>query len=181
MRGFTLLTASLLALALLAGCSQAPQGDAPVGEPTGDDPGRTARGGSGGGDDDSEEEIELEAVELLRTPLTMAGQGPESFDLTVPDGIVAVDFAFTGSPTFDQSGLRIELTGCGSYDSGLGFWGSTGGGGYQDRLCEEAAPGPATVTISATLLVFDGTFVLTGFTPAANATAPASNSTAVAR
>ena len=174
MRGALLLAV----VVLLAGCN-APPAEQPAQEVPDDDPGRTARGG--GVDPDAEDEEDLQPVELLRTPLTMAGQGPESFDLTVPTGIVAVDFAFTGSPTFDQSGLRIELTGCGSYDLGLGFFGTAGGGSYEDRLCEEAAPGPATVTISATLLVFDGTFALTGFTPAANATAPASNSTAVAR
>lgn len=175
MRGSTLLASLMLALSLLAGCSQAPPDDTGAAAPQDGDPGRTARGGSAG--EDAEEEVELEAVELLRVPLTMAGQGPESFDLTVPSGIVAVDFAFTGSPTFEQSGLRVELTGCGSYDSSIGFSGTTGGGGYQDRLCREATPGPATVTVSATLLVFDGMFVLTGYTPAANATAPPTNAT----
>lgn len=120
---------------------------------------------------------ELQAIELLRTPLTFAGQGPESFDVTVPPGVVAVGFEFTGGATFSQSGMRIELTDCGTYDTGTGFSGSTGGAYYADTLCREPVPGAATVTISATVMVFDGTFVLTGYAPM-DAAAP-SNATAV--
>jgi hypothetical protein len=164
------IVAVLLASALLAGCNQAPP-ETGAQEPADDDPGRTARGSPGNGDEDSGDEPELEPVELLRTPLAITGQGPESFDLVVPDGVVQVDFEFSGGQTFQQSGLAIELTGCGTYGTGgLGLSGSTGGVAYSDKLCAEAAPGPATVTISATVLVFDGTFILTGFTEA-NATA----------
>lgn len=177
MRGLAFAMGALLALTVLAGCSEAPGEATPDGDSTSSDPGRTARGGDRG--DEDEEEQELDPVELLRTPLTMAGQGPEAFDLTVPEGIVAVDFEFSGGQAIEESGLRIELTGCGSYDGGLGFSGSVGGGYRSGELCGEAEPGPATVTISATLLVFDGTFALIGYTPAANATAPASNGTVV--
>ncbi len=178
MRGLTLPVSALLALVLLAGCNEAPPEATVDGEPADDQPRRTARGGSG--PEDEEEEPELEPVELLRTPLTMAGQGPESFDLTVPEGIVEVSFEFSNGQALEESGLRIELTGCGSYDGGLGSSGSVGGVSRSGDLCGEATPGPATVTISATLLAFDGTFALIGFTPAGNATAPASNGTAAA-
>src|SRR5687767_9774344 len=98
----------LAIVVLLAGCN-APAAEAPAGVPDEDpEPGRTARGG--GVDVDDEDEEELQPVELLRTPLTMAGQGPESFDLTVPPGLVAVAFAFNGGTTFSESGLRVELT-----------------------------------------------------------------------
>ena len=169
----------LAALSLLSGCTE-PAAEPAEGEvPADDEPRRTARGGDRDGDDDDEEEPELEPVELLRTPLTFAGQGPESFDLTVPPGIVAVGFMFTGDVGFQQSGLRLELTGCGTYDTGVGFSGSTGMGvSYSDRLCGAATPGPATVTISATLLVFEGTFILTGYTPVEGSTAPPGNATA---
>ena len=155
-----------LAIALLlAGCN-APAADDPPAEVPDDDPGRTARGGGSLGDDEEGDEQELQAVELLQTPLTFAGQGPESFDVTVPPGIVAVGFEFRGDVGFQQSGLRIELTGCGTYDTGVGFTGSTGSGvSYSDQLCNEAPAGPATVTISATFMVFDGTFTLTGYSP----------------
>ncbi|HUR26317.1 MAG TPA: hypothetical protein VM327_09935, partial [Candidatus Thermoplasmatota archaeon] len=136
------------------------------------EPGRTARGGAGADDDGEDDEEDLQAVEIMRTPLTMAGQGPESFDVTMPPGLVAAAFAFSGGNTFDESGLRVELTGCGTYDGGVGFSGSTGGGAYYSaKLCDAPAAGPATVTISATLVVFDGTFELIGFIPAANGTA----------
>lgn len=158
MRGALLLAV----VVLLAGCS-APAEEPPAAEVPGDDPGRTARGG--GFDPDGEDEQELQPVELLRTPLTMAGQGPESFDVEVPPGLAAVAFAFSGGTTFNQSGLRVELTDCGTYDSGTGFSGSTGGAYYSSKLCDGPAAGPATVTISAALIVFDGTFVLTGFVP----------------
>ncbi|MEA3166039.1 MAG: hypothetical protein QOJ26_908, partial [Thermoplasmata archaeon] len=127
----------------------------------------------------SGDEPELEPVELLRTPLTIAGQGPESFDLTVPEGITAVQFEFTGGPAFTESGLHVELSDCGVYDGGLSSSTSGGGAYYSQKLCGDAAAGPAKVTISATVMVFDGTFILTGFTPAANATAPPANATAM--
>jgi hypothetical protein len=171
MRGALLLAV----VVLLAGCN-APAEDPAAVEVPEEDPGRTARGG--GFDPDGEDEQELQPVELLRTPLTMAGQGPESFDVDVPAGLVAVAFSFNGGATFSESGLRVELTDCGSYDGGVGFSSSTGGGYYSAKLCDEPAAGPATVTISATLIVFDGTFVLTGFVPLdaasdGNTTAPA--------
>ena len=173
MRKLASLTVGLLALALLAGCSQAPaEGSDAAPDPSSDEPRREARGAPQQGDGEGDEP-ELSAVELLRVPLTMAGPGPESFDVTVPAGIVKVDFEFAGGPSFTQSGLQVELTGCGSYESGTGVSGTTGGGSYSNELCNDAAPGPATVTIAATLLVFDGTFILTGFTEAGNTTAPA--------
>jgi hypothetical protein len=178
MRGLPLLVGILVASALLAGCNQAPP-ETGAQDPTGDDPGRTARGSPGSGDEDSGDEPELEPVELLRTPLTIAGQGPESFELTVPDGIVRVDFGFVATAVDSAAGLRVELTDCGSYDSGLGSSSNFGGGSSWAHLCDDAAPGPATVTISATMMVFDGTFVLMGYTPAANATAPPANATAM--
>lgn len=163
---------------LLAGCAGPAAEEPPQEAPADDDPGRTGRGGTidDDGDEGDEDDPDLQPVELLRTPLTFAGQGPESFDLTVPPGLVMVGFEFTGA-TFEQSGMRLELTGCGTYDTGVGFTGSTGSAQYSDRLCEAPTPGPATVTISATLMVFEGTFVLTGFTPAA-ASGPGGNATA---
>jgi hypothetical protein len=160
---------------LLAGCN-APAAEETPEEVPDEEPGRTARGGSVDVDDEEDEE-DLQPVELLRTPLTMAGQGPESFELTVPAGLVAVAFGFNSGTTFSESGLRVEMTDCGTYDGGVGFSSNTGGGSYSAKLCDEPAAGPATVTISGTLVVFDGTFTLTGFVPM-DAPAPAGNATA---
>jgi hypothetical protein len=176
MRGLPVLVGALIAMALLAGCSQAPPGGGPA-TPPADDPSRTARG-TPASDEAGGDEPELEPVQLLRAPLTMAGPGPESFDLTVPEGITAVQFEFSGGSAFTESGLHVELSGCGAYDGGLSTSTSGGGAYYSQKLCGGAAAGPAKVTISATLVVFDGTFILTGFTPAANATSAPSNATA---
>ncbi|HJQ93431.1 MAG TPA: hypothetical protein VJ874_04000 [Candidatus Thermoplasmatota archaeon] len=170
MRGLPLLAV----VVLLAGCN-APAAEEPPTEAPDEDPGRTARGG-GVGDDEADVE-DLRPIELLRTPLTMAGQGPESFDVTVPAGLVSVAFAFNGGATFNESGLRVELSGCGTYDAGAGFSSSTGSGYYSAKLCDEPAAGPATVTIAATLIVFDGTFILTGYAPM-DASASVGNETA---
>lgn len=156
----------IVALVLLPGCAEPAAEEPEPDVPADDEPRRTARGGAGSADGD-EEEREVRPVELLRTPLTFVGQGPESFDLEVPPGVVAVGFEFSGGMAFQQSGMRIELSDCGTYGTGTGISGSMGlgGGYYADTLCREAMPGPATVTISATAMVFDGTFTLTGFVP----------------
>jgi hypothetical protein len=159
MRGMLLVAVGLL----LAGCN-APAAEQPPAEVPDDDPGRTARGGVGIGGGEEDEEA-LQPVEILRAPLTMAGQGPESFDVTVPPGLVSVGFAFSGGTTFSESGLRVELTDCGTYDAGTGFSASTGSAYYSADLCDAPAEGPGTVTISGTLVVFDGTFILTGYAP----------------
>lgn len=168
MRLLSLLLTGLLSAALLSGCSQAP--DSPSAEPTdtaSDDSGRTAREGHGSAGE--EDGVDLRAIEILHVPLQMSGQGPESFDAVVPPDVDSVSFRFAGGPTFDAAGLRVELTGCGSYDGGMGFMGSTGGD-FSGDLCGAADAGPQTVTVSGTLVVFDGTFVVTAYVPA-NATA----------
>jgi hypothetical protein len=172
MRGLAVLTVLLLSVALLAGCSDAPQGPATdSGSATGGgDGGRVARSGRGSvGEDDTVNETELRSVEILHTPLQMAGPGPASFDVVVPPEVASVAFLFTGGPGFDSAGLRIELSGCGAYDQGIGFSGTTGGGSGGE-LCGAADAGPQTVSVSGTLVVFDGQFIVTAFVPT-NATA----------
>ncbi|HUR25352.1 MAG TPA: hypothetical protein VM327_04975, partial [Candidatus Thermoplasmatota archaeon] len=72
----------LLVLAFVAGCTQPAAGPPSSDGPAAGEPGRTARGGAGADDDGEDDEEDLQAVEIMRTPLTMAGQGPESFDVT---------------------------------------------------------------------------------------------------
>lgn len=156
----------VLLAALLGGCSapaEVPEAEEEVPD---DGPSRVARGQSGVPEDEDGEEVETQPVELLRTPLRMAGQGPESFEFTMPANVAQVDFAFTGSPTVEVSDLRIEIDGCGAFHSGTGVWGTTGGD-FTGTVCTAATEGPTKVTLAATLVVVDGTFILTGHQPVA--------------
>lgn len=172
MRVFPLLLAAFVVAVALSGCNQPPAPESADTAPT-EDGGRTARAGRG---DLGDEDRDLRAVELLHTPLQIVGQGPVSFDVQVPLGVEAVDYRFDGGAALVQTGVRIELTGCGVQDQGVGTSGSVGGGYYTQELCGVAEPGAQTLTISATGMVFDGMFILTGYVPAnatANATAAA--------
>lgn len=164
--------ALLLASAILAGCSSpdATESDAAAAPDDGDG-GRTARPGRGS--EYAGNETDLRAVVILQAPLQMAGAGPESFDVEVPADVAAVGYRFANSPTFQAAGLRVELSGCGAYDNGMGFMGSTGGD-YWGELCGTAEPGRQSVTVSGDLVVFDGVFSVTAYVPA-NGTATASS------
>ena len=143
----------LVAVALLAGCTS-PPAEAPA-PPADDGPDRTARKLTG-----TDEEVPTEPVELLRTALTMAGPGPESFELTVPEDVHSVDFHMESSTTaWTEVDLRVELSGCGTYER-AGAGASAGGSGPSNQICGTAEPGPQTVTLSAALLVFDGTLIV---------------------
>ena len=158
----SVLAAALVLAAAFAGCSSPAPADADA--PAEDDARRTARPGFDGDTD------EMVPVEFHRGPLTVAGQGPVAVDVEVPAGIEAVGFAFEGGATYEFLGLKIDLSGCGGVDLGLSSY-SGGGGTFSGDLCGAAEPGRQTATVSGELVVFDGTFVLTGFRWAGNETA----------
>ena len=172
MRFAPLLVGSLLLLAL-SGCTggndlpPAGSGETP------EDPDRVGRGDRG--IDVEEDEEAFVPIELLRTPVRMAGQGPESFDVDVVPGVQRVDYLLTQSAAHALVDVRVELTGCGSSGSaGGGATGSVGlGGGMSDKVCDAAEPGAQTFTVSGTAVVYDGTLVLIGYVAADPATADA--------
>lgn len=149
----------LSAIALLvAGCS-APAAEEVAPEAAEDEPDRTARGHSGGAGEGAEE-VPTDPVVILRTPFTMAGPLPQSFDVIVPEAVDSVDFHLASSTVaWGEVGLRVEMSDCGVYDRGIAA--SAGGSGKSGRICGNAQPGPQVVTVSGTFVVFDGDLLIT--------------------
>ena len=156
---------------LLAGCSS-PAADEPP-TTTSEGAPRTARGGTNSGVD----EPPHQESQFLGVTLDAIGQGPVVFDADVPANMTHVYFILdAGGGTTGAGGvegLRVELDGCGTFDSGGGYFGSVY---YSDLLCSgAAASGAHRSSVSAQAMVFRGArFELWGWLPVYNATAPQS-------
>lgn len=155
---FWVLAAGLLLF--IPGCAQSPEPD--------EEPDKGARRSVGGSADN---ETQYDTVIFFETGLSLAGPDSTSFDVTVPANVAAVYYHLAWDTAAQLFGLRVELSGCGTYDQGLGSQTSGGQSASDNPLCTQATAGDQTVTISNTGYI-DGTFSLRAKIPRENQTAP---------
>lgn len=112
---------------------------------------------------------QFDTVYFFESQISMVGQDSQSFEVRVPANITNVDFHLSWTDAAQLFGLRVELSGCGAYDQGMGSYTSGGGSAMDDRVCAKATEGDQTLTVSNTGYV-DATLTLRGKTPKANET-----------
>lgn len=162
MRAF--LPGILLFAAALSGCAGDPEG--PLEED--DDDQRRSVGGGGEGN-----ETQYDDVAIAQFTLDLVGQDTQEVDVVVPDNVTIARFTISSTDsTAAFSDLRVELSGCGVYSQGATSF-SGGTVTLAQRLCNDAADGPAKLTISNVGYAQGPTFKLIGQVPKANETAPA--------
>lgn len=164
----------LLAIFLVAGCTESPASDTDD-ETTSEDPGRVARRGSSGGDEGDEEAPEWphEDVVLLSEPIQMVANQPATFEVEIPADTTNITFRIESPMFMAINDLQVALDGCGAYASG-GFGGFVAiiGGSYYGGLCAEPDVGKQSVTVE-NLGFIEGTFEIWGQQPLENETAAA--------
>lgn len=155
--------AAFAAVVLVAGAGCLSEAaDAPVPEPE-----KSSRRSVGGSADN---ETEYMVVDFFETAVSLVGQDSAAFDVTVPANVTAVSYHLNWDTAAQLFGLRVELSGCGAYDQGMGSYTSGGGGGMSSSLCGQGTPGAQSVTIDNTGYV-DGTLSLRAKIPKLNETA----------
>lgn len=159
------LAALLLVAAALAGCAGNPPASPP---PSDSGSGRRSVGDGGVGGNGTDPPHDT--VVVFEGSLLIAGEGSQSYDVSVPANVTIVDFRIETPILGVFATLRVELSGCGAYQSP----GASGGNvGEEGRVCQDATSGPATLTVTNAGFV-EGSITLTGHVPkqpAGNATA----------